>query len=125
VVRQYRDGLDPPHGAIWLTYYPNVMVEWYPHVLVISTVTPLGPEKTRNVVEFYYPEEIYHFEREFIEAEQKAYHETAVEDEEICTRMSQGRKRLWREGREEQGPYQSPLEDGMRHFHEWVTREMG
>ena len=25
----------PKHGAIWLTYYPSVMVEWYPHVLVV------------------------------------------------------------------------------------------
>ena len=32
----------PPHGAIWLTYYPNVMVEWYPHVLVVSTLIPRG-----------------------------------------------------------------------------------
>jgi choline monooxygenase len=124
VVRNYRHGEDPPHGAIWLTYYPNIMVEWYPHVLVISTVNPVGPEKTRNVVDFFYPEEIFHFEREFIEAEQRAYHETAIEDEEICTRMTAGRKRLWQEGREEHGPYQSPLEDGMRHFHEWVRREM-
>jgi choline monooxygenase len=28
------------HGAIWLTYYPTVMVEWYPHVLVVSTLFP-------------------------------------------------------------------------------------
>jgi choline monooxygenase len=23
-------------GAIWLTYYPHIMVEWYPHVLTVS-----------------------------------------------------------------------------------------
>ena len=45
----------PRHGAIWLTYYPAVMVEWYPHVLVVSTLIPKGPQKTLNVVEFYYP----------------------------------------------------------------------
>ena len=33
----------PKHGAIWLTYYPAVMVEWYPHVLVVSTLHPEGP----------------------------------------------------------------------------------
>jgi choline monooxygenase len=34
----------PPaaHGAIWLTYYPTVMVEWYPHVLVVSSLFPRG-----------------------------------------------------------------------------------
>ena len=44
------------------------MVEWYPHVLVVSTLHPSGPQKTLNMVEFYYPEEIAAFEREFVEA---------------------------------------------------------
>jgi phenylpropionate dioxygenase-like ring-hydroxylating dioxygenase large terminal subunit len=124
-VLRFRDGEPPPHGAIWLTYYPNVMVEWYPHVLVISTLHPDGPEKCRNVIEFYYPEEIALFEPEFMAAQQKAYHETAAEDEEICMRMTQGRRALIAEGREEHGPYQSPMEDGMVHFHEFIQRELG
>lgn len=124
VVLDYRGGEEPPYGAIWLTYYPNVMVECYPHVLVISTVIPRGAGKCTNVVEFYYPEEIALFEREFVEAEQKAYAETAVEDEEICVRMTEGRRALWREGRDERGPYQSPMEDGMAHFHEFLRREL-
>jgi phenylpropionate dioxygenase-like ring-hydroxylating dioxygenase large terminal subunit len=124
-LKSYRGGEDPRYGAIWFTYYPNVMVEWYPHVLVISTVTPRGPEKCSNVVEFYYPEDIALFEREFIVAEQKAYGETAREDEEICMRMTLGRRALMMEGRDERGPYQSPMEDGMMHFHEFLRREMG
>lgn len=120
----FRNGESPKHGAIWLTYYPNIMVEWYPHVLVISTLIPRGPEKCTNVVEFYYPEEIALFEPEFVANEQAAYQETAVEDEEICQRMNDGRKLLWQEGREEQGPYQSPMEDGMVHFHEFMRREL-
>ena len=123
-VLQYSNGVPPKRGAIWLTYYPNVMVEWYPHVLVISTLYPTGPDSHRNVVEFYYPEEIVLFEREFCEAQQHAYHETAKEDDEICMRMTEGRKALLMEGREEHGPYQSPMEDGMVHFHEFIQREM-
>ena len=124
MVLAYRNGTTPAYGAIWLTYYPNIMVEWYPHVLVISTIVPRGPEKCTNVVEFYYPEEIALFEPEFIDAEQNAYDETALEDEEICQRMNDGRRLLWQEGRDEQGPYQSPMEDGMVHFHEFVRREL-
>ena len=90
----YRNGEPPKHGAIWLTYYPNVMVEWYPHVLVVSTLHPKGPQKTLNVVEFFYPEEIVAFEREFVEAEQAAYWETCAEDDEIALRMDAGRKAL-------------------------------
>ncbi|MGH9578740.1 MAG: aromatic ring-hydroxylating oxygenase subunit alpha, partial [Terriglobales bacterium] len=118
------DGKPPAHGAIWLTYYPNVMVEWYPNTLVISTLHPRGAEKCTNVVEFYYPEEIALFEREFVEAERQAYHETALEDEEICARMTRGRRALLADGREEHGPYQSPYEDGMVHFHEFIQREL-
>ena len=50
-------------GRSGFTYYPNVMVEWYPHVLVVSTLIPRDVNKTTNVVEFYYPEEIVEFER--------------------------------------------------------------
>jgi len=114
----------PRHGAIWLTYYPNIMLEWYPHVLVISTLVPEAVDRTRNVVEFYYPEEIALFEPEFVQAEQAAYMETAREDDEIAERMDAGRKALYGNGRNEVGPYQSPMEDGMQHFHEFYRRIM-
>ena len=48
------------------------------------------------MVEFYYPEEIALFEREFVEAEQAAYLETASEDDEIAERMDAGRARAVR-----------------------------
>ncbi|HEY1180794.1 MAG TPA: SRPBCC family protein, partial [Rhodocyclaceae bacterium] len=124
-VLKYYNGQLPPHGAIWLTYYPNIMVEWYPHVLVVSTLIPQDVNKTLNVVEFYYPEDIALFEPEFVAAEQAAYMETAVEDDEIGERMDRGRHALWKQGRNEVGPYQSPMEDGMQHFHEFYRRIMG
>lgn len=118
------EGKSPKQGAVWLTYYPNVMVEWYPHVLVVSTLIPQDVDKTLNVVEFYYPEEIVDFERSFVEAEQAAYMETAIEDDDIGERMDRGRLALLKEGRSEVGPYQSPMEDGMQHFHEFYRRIM-
>jgi choline monooxygenase len=118
-VLKFRGGVPPENGAIWFTLYPNIMVEWYPHVLIVSTLWPDGPQKTRNVVEFYYPEEIVLFEREFVEAERAAYMETCVEDDEIALRMDAGRRVLMARGVSESGPYQSPMEDGMQHFHEW------
>jgi phenylpropionate dioxygenase-like ring-hydroxylating dioxygenase large terminal subunit len=114
----------PRQGAIWLTYYPTVMLEWYPHVLVVSTLYPKGPQKTLNKVEFFYPEEIAAFEREFVEAQQAAYLETCIEDDEIALRMDAGRRALMERGDDEVGPYQSPMEDGMQHFHEWYRRRM-
>jgi choline monooxygenase len=124
-VLKFRNGEPPRHGAIWLTYFPAIMVEWYPHVLVVSTLVPKGPQQTLNIVEFYYPEEIAAFERDFVEAQQAAYFETCVEDDEIALRMDQGRRALLDRGDDEFGPYQSPMEDGMQHFHEWYRRAMG
>ncbi|WP_313298504.1 aromatic ring-hydroxylating dioxygenase subunit alpha [Diaphorobacter sp.] len=125
VLLQYRNGELPERGAIWLTYYPHIMVEWYPHVLTVSTLHPVSVNKTMNVVEFYYPEEIAAFEPEFVEAQKAAYMETAIEDDEIAERMDAGRKALLERGDNEVGPYQSPMEDGMQHFHEWYRERMG
>jgi phenylpropionate dioxygenase-like ring-hydroxylating dioxygenase large terminal subunit len=123
-VMDYQQGTPPRHGAIWLTYYPTVMVEWYPNVLVVSHLTPKGPRETLNTVEFYYPEEIAAFERDYVEAQQAAYMETCVEDDEIAERMDAGRLALMNRGENEVGPYQSPMEDGMQQFHEWYRRRM-
>ncbi|UJP05086.1 MAG: aromatic ring-hydroxylating dioxygenase subunit alpha [Nitrosomonas sp.] len=123
-VLQQGNGEMPPHGAIWLLYFPNVMLEWYPHTLVISTIVPTGVESCTNVVEFYYPEEIVLFEREFVEAEQAAYQETAREDDEICRRMTEGRRALYTQRQSEVGPYQVPMESGMEHFHRFLRREI-
>ncbi len=120
----YRGGEVPQQGAIWLTYYPHIMVEWYPHVMTVSTLHPIGPRKTLNMVEFYYPEEIVAFEREFVQAQQAAYMETCVEDDEIAERMDAGRWALLQRGDNEVGPYQSPMEDGMLHFHEWYRQRL-
>lgn len=118
-------GTLPAQGAVWLTYYPNVMVEWYPQVLIVSTLVPQAVDRTLNIVEFYYPEDLGEGEREFIAAERAAYMETAIEDDEIAERMDRGRRVLMRAGRNEVGPYQSPMEDGMRHFHGFYRRQMG
>ncbi len=121
---KYRHGQMPERGAVWLTYYPHIMIEWYPHVLTVSTLHPMGVDKTLNMVEFYYPEEIQAFEREFVESQQAAYMETCIEDDEIGERMDAGRKALFARGENQIGPYQSPMEDGMQHFHAWYRQQM-
>ncbi len=121
---RYRNGQLPAHGAIWLTYHPHIMVEWYPHVLTVSTLYPVSPTETLNMVEFYYPEDIAAFEREFVEAQRAAYMETCAEDDEIAERMDAGRLALFKRGDNESGPYQSPMEDGMQHFHEWYLNKL-
>lgn len=123
-VMQYSQELSPKYGAIWMVYYPFLMIEWYPHVLVVSHLIPRGVDACTNVVEFYYPEDIALFEREFIEAQQAAYEETAVEDKEICQRMHDGRRALFAQNIDERGPYQHPMETGLEHFHLWMRTQL-
>ena len=123
-VLRFQQGRLPAHGAVWLTHYPALMLEWYPNVLVVSSLVARGPQQTTNIVEFYYPEEIVAFEREYVEAQQAAYMETCAEDDELALRMDQGRAALLARGDDEAGPYQSPMEDGMQHFHEWYRRQL-
>jgi choline monooxygenase len=124
-VMRFSGGKAPAQGAIWLTCYPTVMVEWYPQVLVVSTLFPRGPRKTLNLVEFFYPEEVAAFEPDLVQAQQAAYMETCVEDDEIALRMDAGRQALMARGEDDAGPYQSPMEDGMQQFHEWYRNAMG
>jgi choline monooxygenase len=129
---RYRDtilawtgGKLPKYGTVWSILYPNVMLEWYPGALVVSTLIPRSPEHTTNIVEFYYPEEIAAFERQIIDAHQAAYAESSVEDAEICTRLHRGRRALWLAGEDDTGPFHSPHEDGVIHLHDFIRREMG
>src|SRR5688500_2702909 len=92
----------------------------HPNDRELAHLIPLSPIQTTNVVEFYYPEEIALFEREFVEAQQAAYAETAIEDNEICERLDRGRRALYEQGIDDAGPYQSPMEDAEVHFHEWL-----
>lgn len=124
-ILEYSGGELPKYGTIWSILYPNVMLEWYPHALVVSTLIPRTPELTTNVVEFYYPEEVQAFERQIVDAHQAAYAESAAEDAQICTRLQRGRRALWLAGEEDMGPYHSPHEDGMIHLHDWIRREIG
>jgi choline monooxygenase len=39
--------------------------------------------------------------------------------------MDRGRAALMQQGLSQSGPYQSPMEDGMLHFHEYLRRELG
>jgi choline monooxygenase len=39
--------------------------------------------------------------------------------------MDAGRKVLLDRGDNEVGPYQSPMEDGMQHFHEFLRAKLG
>jgi phenylpropionate dioxygenase-like ring-hydroxylating dioxygenase large terminal subunit len=124
-IRRHGDPRALAHAAVWATYFPNVTVEWYPHTLVVSTVVPDGPGAFTNVIEYLYPADLLADDPGFADAQQAAYAETAVEDRVIIERMHAGRRALAADGRDERGPYQRPLEDGLVHFHDFLWDVLG
>ena len=118
-------GARPKHGAIWLTYYPNIMVEWYPHVLVVSTVIPQDrtDHQRRRVLLSRGHRPVRARIRRRRAGRLHGNRRRGRRDR--ASAWTRGRRALWREGRSEAGPYQSPIEDGMQHFHEFLRRELG
>ena len=90
------NGKLPEYGAIWFAYYPNIMVEIYPFTITVSTLHPISPTETMNMIEFYYHHDV---DEALIQAEQTAYMETAIEDDDIAERMDTGRSILMQEGK--------------------------
>ena len=121
---QWSGGKLPKYGTVWSILYPNVMLEWYPGALVVSTIHPVSPSRTINIVEFYYPEEVVAFEPGLVEAHLAAYKESAAEDAAACVHLQRGREALHALGEEDAGPFHSPHEDGLVHFYEFWQREM-
>jgi choline monooxygenase len=119
---KYRKGVIPEYGGIWLTIYPNIMIEWYPEVLVIMTIWPEAPQRTQLILEYYYPEEICLFEKDFVAAHQAADMETALEDDELGERIDRGRRHLSKTQMDDYGPIHDPLESGLTYFYDYYDR---
>jgi len=114
----------PEYGGILIMLYPNIMIEWYPLFMAISTVHPTGPESCINHIDFFHHEDVFWNHVELKKAAEEAYMETADEDAEMCVRLAQGRKILFEDGEDEQGPYQHPFEDGLCMFHRYYHSRM-
>ena len=122
------NGTLPEYGAIWIAYYPNIMIEIYPYTITVSTITPISPEHTMNTVEFFYHKDAQEW---LIETEEMAYMETVREDDILAELLDSGRKALsQRQGYENipydelSWPYHDPMEIGTKHFHEWYQDSM-
>ncbi|APD86758.1 ring-hydroxylating oxygenase subunit alpha [Alteromonas sp. Mex14] len=111
----------PKYGAIWCFLYPNIMIEWYPDIIVVSTIYPKGADACTNHVEFYYSKALHEAMPHYFTAEKRAYMETAEEDEEACLLLEKGRRALFSTGEEEHGPIEPFLEAGVAHFYNWLA----
>jgi choline monooxygenase len=123
-LQPYMHHSDLDHGAIWLTIYPNIMIEIYPQSLLVMTVWPETAQRTRLITEYYYPKDICWFDPELVQAHQQADLEVLLEDIMICERMDQGRLQLFRQGQNDIGPVHPKHEVALDHFYQWYDRSM-
>lgn len=105
---------------LWLAVYPNIMIEHYPFMFVISTVKPISNTECINYVEYYFDSNVLNEFPEFAAIAMAAYSETAKEDAEICELINDGRKFLNEEHENQSGPPHPLMEKGLSSFYQFL-----
>ncbi|MCI0491502.1 MAG: aromatic ring-hydroxylating dioxygenase subunit alpha, partial [Planctomycetes bacterium] len=111
-------GQRPPYAAIWLCLFSGQLVEWYPGALVVTTYMPLTPTRTRLHSEYYFDRRIAESRRDFVQACLAVLDEVTEEDHVASVALQDGRRALYDRGVDVPGPYQIPMEQGIRGFHD-------
>jgi phenylpropionate dioxygenase-like ring-hydroxylating dioxygenase large terminal subunit len=116
------EGRMPRLGAVWIYLYPNIMIDWYPGVIVVSTIHPVSPQKCVNLVDYFFETEIYEKCPEFFEASKVMYDEVAVEDSFASGYQDKGRRALYLNGETLSGPMELNQEIGVKGLYEWIRK---
>lgn len=116
---RYGDSL-PRYGALWLYLYPNIMIEWYPGVLMISTIQPTAPQQCIHHAEYYYDTELHASDPEYFAVARRWLDELAEEDADACRIQSRGRRALYLSGEEETGAVHPTLETGVGELYDFL-----
>jgi hypothetical protein len=111
-------GRRPPFAAIWLSIFPGQLVEWYPFSVVATTYTPLTPTRTRLRSEYYFDREMSETRRDYVDIGLRVLDEVTGEDHHAAEAFQNGRRAAFERGDDFQGPYQLPMEQGLRRFHD-------
>jgi phenylpropionate dioxygenase-like ring-hydroxylating dioxygenase large terminal subunit len=77
---QRRGEAMPPQSVIWSAFYPNLMIEYYNGLRVLSVLNPLGPHGYENRVRYYVPPDMERLVPGLPAAILEAYEETAAQD---------------------------------------------
>lgn len=112
-------GWDQKWGAMFGTIYPGLMLEFYPHVFVISQLVPLSNKMVANYVQIYY-DSVVRNDYDFQNAFSGAYAETAQEDGVLQDILEDGRMGNWYDVRSL--PNHSELEAGVKELEAWEDR---
>ena len=112
------DGHRPPFAAIWMCLFAGQLIEYYPYTMVATTYTPLSPTRTRLRSEYYFDRQITEIRRDYVETSLAVLDEVTGEDHAAALTIQHGRRALHERGDNVQGPYQMPMEQGLRRFHD-------
>jgi phenylpropionate dioxygenase-like ring-hydroxylating dioxygenase large terminal subunit len=118
VLMEVLAGRKPPFAAIWMCLFSGQLVEYYPYTMVATTYTPLSPTRTRLRSEYYFDREIAETRRDYVETGLAVLDEVTGEDHGASEALHAGRRALYERGVNHQGPYQMPMEQGLRRFHD-------
>jgi hypothetical protein len=86
--------------------------------MVVTTYTPLSPTRTRLRSEYYIDREIAETRRDYVETGLAVLDEVTGEDHGAAVALHSGRAAMYRRGENAQGPYQLPMEQGLKRFHD-------
>ncbi len=111
-------GRRPPYAAIWMCLFSGQLIEWYPFTMVVTTYTPLSPTRTRLRSEYYFDRTIAETRRDYVQIGLAVLDEVTGEDQAAAQKLQDGRCALHSLGENVQGPYQTPMEQGLRRFHD-------
>lgn len=111
-------GRRPPFAAIWMCLFAGQLVEYYPYTMVATTYTPLTPTRTRLRSEYYFDRVIAETRRDYVETGLAVLDEVTGEDHSAAVKLHAGRRALYDRAENLQGPYQMPMEQGLRRFHD-------
>ncbi len=119
---------EPELAVVWSAFYPNLMIEYYNGLRVISVLVPQGPDSYLNRVRYYVPADMEELVPGLPAAIIAAYGETEVQDKVLNESRHQGLVMAAELGLDAStylpnlsGPQP---ELGTVHFHTWWRRRM-
>jgi phenylpropionate dioxygenase-like ring-hydroxylating dioxygenase large terminal subunit len=125
LILQAGGGVPPEFAAVWLLYYPNVMIEWYPFMLTISTYHPITPEQTAIVAEYYFDRHAAAKFPELPAAAKLCLDEVQAEDDALTLALARGRKTQWASGDVRPAVWHPSMEHGLARYHRWLREQLG
>jgi choline monooxygenase len=126
LVETYQQKIGPfiePYGAIWITIYPNIMIEIYERYMVLNIVIPDAPEQC-TVWKYSFCHKSLSAHQDILDLYNQFLAEVEVEDVDLMQRVCAGRKILHARGERYRGPFHPTKEDGQERFHRWLSGQL-